>query len=120
VTPDQRPTPVTVAANAPTQSAPITSARRVQEVQTETGVKEAPTQASIEQLQRISDDLQRRVSGVAPELQFSVDQGSGRSMIKVTDRLTSEVIRQIPSEEALQINKGLDRFQQGLLLNRKA
>lgn len=77
-------------------------------------------QPSSEELKRITEALQRRINPVAPELQFSVDQDTGRSIIKITDRTTNEVIRQIPSEEALQINKGLDRFEKGFLLDRKA
>jgi flagellar protein FlaG len=77
-------------------------------------------QPSSEELKRITEALQRRIDPVAPELQFSVDQDTGRSIIKITDRTTNEVIRQIPSEEALQINKGLDRFEKGFLLDRKA
>jgi flagellar protein FlaG len=68
---------------------------------------------------KISEELQRKVGGVTAELQFSVDESSGRSVIKVTDRATSDVIRQIPSEEALQISEGLDRYQKGLLVSRK-
>jgi flagellar protein FlaG len=69
--------------------------------------------------QKISEELQRKVDGVTAELQFSVDESSGRSVIKVTDRATSDVIRQIPTEEALQISEALDQYQKGLLVNRK-
>jgi flagellar protein FlaG len=80
----------------------------------------APRQASAEELKRISDDLQQRASAVAPELRFAVDSSSGRTVIQITDQSTDKVIRQIPSEEALQISEDMDRFQKGLLLNRKA
>ena len=36
-------------------------------------------------------------------LQFSVDDASGRMVIKVTDTETNEVIRQIPPEQVLAI-----------------
>lgn len=52
-------------------------------------------------------------------LEFSVDEDSGRQLIKLIDTKTKEVIRQIPSEEALQIAKALDKFQ-GLLIHNKA
>ena len=76
-------------------------------------------QVMSEELQRASEELQRRISAVAPELQFSVDHDSGRTIIKVTDPATDELIRQIPEEEVLRLNKELDRLQ-GLLLNRQA
>jgi flagellar protein FlaG len=86
----------------------------VQDVQ-----RSAGTQPSSAELRRITEDLQRRLSIVAPELEFSVDESSGRSIVKATDRTTHEVIRQFPSEEMLQIAKGIERFQKGLLLNSK-
>jgi len=46
------------------------------------------------------------------ELRFSVDEDSGRTVIKVMDLSTKEVIRQIPNEEALifarKLNEGAD------------
>ena len=72
------------------------------------------------EVQRMTAELQRRVSAVAPELVFSIDESIGRSVIQITDSATKEVIRQIPSEDILQINKALERFQQGILLNKQA
>jgi len=74
----------------------------------------------VQEIKRASDDLQQRVAKLAPELQFSVDEISGRSIIKFTDRATHEVIRQFPSEEALHITRVMDQFQRGLLFNRNA
>lgn len=75
-------------------------------------------QLTTEEFKRASEELQRRIQVVAPELQFSVDHDSGRTIIKVTDPATNEIIRQIPSEEVLALNKELDRFQ-SLLLSHK-
>jgi len=80
----------------------------------------AQAKASPEEIQRASADLQRRVNTLAPELQFSVDETSGRSIIKFTDRATNEVIRQFPTEEALALTRAMDQFQRGLIFNRKA
>jgi flagellar protein FlaG len=85
-----------------------------------TSAAASPAQpASSDDLKRATQELQRRISLMAPELQFSVDEESGRSIIKVTDPVTKEVIRQIPSEQALKLNQALDQFR-GLLVNRKA
>jgi flagellar protein FlaG len=59
------------------------------------------------------------VQSVASKLQFSLDQDSGRTVVKVVDTETEEVLRQFPSEEMLSISKSIDRMQ-GLLINRKA
>lgn len=77
-------------------------------------------QPSVQELMRVSADLQRKVEALALEIQFSVDQSTGRTLIEVTDRATSKVIRQIPSDEALQIGKQIDNFQRHLLLDQKA
>ena len=53
---------------------------------------------------KISDFVQN----LQRDLQFSVDQDSGRTVIKVVDSETEQVIRQIPSEEMLRIAERLD------------
>ncbi len=52
-------------------------------------------------------------------LEFSIDEESHRTVVKVVDQQTKELIRQMPSVEALEIAKALDRVQ-GLLINQKA
>lgn len=42
------------------------------------------------------------------ELQFSVDKDSGDAVIKVVDRATDEVLRQIPGEDVLRLRKRLE------------
>ncbi len=59
------------------------------------------------------------VQPIANNLEFSVDDDTGKTVIKVMDSSTKEVIRQIPSEEILEIARALDRLQ-GLLLRQKA
>ena len=72
-----------------------------------------------DELRKISQQMQQKAASMSPELRFSVDQDSGRTVIKVTDRSTDEVVRQIPTDEALQISKDMAQFQKGLLLNQK-
>jgi flagellar protein FlaG len=52
-------------------------------------------------------------------LQFSVDESTGTTVVKLIDKETNEVLRQIPSKEMLSIARALDRVQ-GLLVNAKA
>lgn len=59
-----------------------------------------------EALKRINTVLQIR----APGLEFSVDDDSARAIVKVIDTNTNEVIRQMPSKEALEIAKALERL----------
>lgn len=54
-----------------------------------------------------------------PQLAFSIDEESNRTIVRVTDASTGELIRQLPSEEALAIARSLDKMQ-GLLLKQQA
>jgi flagellar protein FlaG len=51
-------------------------------------------------------------------LQFSVDEGSGDTIVKVIDSETDKVVRQIPSEEVLDARNAIEKFR-GLLLEVK-
>ena len=79
-----------------------------------------PAPPSAQELHAAVSSIQAKVSAISPELQFSIDQTSGRSLIMVTDQSTKDVLWQFPSEAAIEISKALDIFQKGALLNRKA
>ena len=54
------------------------------------------------------------------DLYFSVDEGSGRVVVKVIDSETREVIRQIPSEEVIALAQDLGlKESAGMLLHTK-
>jgi flagellar protein FlaG len=52
-------------------------------------------------------------------LEFNVDQSSGRTIVRVVDVETQQVIRQIPSEEMVELARVLERLE-GLLLSKRA
>ena len=58
------------------------------------------------------------VNGLGLGLQFHIDEVSGRSIIKVVDVETGEVVRQIPSEEVLTFLHQFDEGK-GLILSRR-
>lgn len=61
------------------------------------------------------------VQSLSRDLQFTVDDDSGRTVIKVLDTETKEVIRQIPPEELLRIATYLtDNHGSSLLLKEQA
>ena len=62
--------------------------------------------------------VQEFVNYVASDIEFSIDEDSGQTVVKVIDRATKEVLRQIPSEEMLELAKALDKLQ-GLLLRQE-
>jgi flagellar protein FlaG len=65
------------------------------------------------------EKLNQAVQGFSDSLQFSVEEETKLSVVKLIDTKTKEVIRQFPSEEAISIAKAIDRFQ-GLLIKDRA
>ncbi len=65
------------------------------------------------------EDAVQHLATHASSLQFSVNQDNGRTIVRVVDRETQKLIRQMPSEEAIAISKSIDRMQ-GFLLKMKA
>jgi len=57
----------------------------------------------------VVSDLNELVRDLHRELQFSVDKDSGDTVIKVIDKETEEVVRQIPSEELMHLRKRLEQ-----------
>ncbi len=72
-----------------------------------------------EQVKQAVQKIQGTVDNLAHNLRFSIDEDTGKTIIKVMDAHTNEVIRQIPSKEAVEIARTLDKVQ-GLLFNGKA
>ena len=91
-----RPDPV-VTTGAPVQHRPVT---------------ESEVSAAVEAL----NDFARKN---ASTLDFSKDEETGKTIVKVVDTATDTVIRQIPSEEAISIAKSIDKMQ-GVLINHTA
>lgn len=62
-----------------------------------------PVAPDAKALQTALDKMTAHVQNLQRALQFSVDEESGETIVKVVDTETKEVIRQIPSEELLAI-----------------
>ena len=84
-----------------------------------TPAQNASPQASVEELKRAVTTINNVMQRANLNLQFSVDTDSKRTVVKMVDTSTGELIRQYPSETTLAISRGIDQFQQGLLLTRK-
>lgn len=88
-------------------------------------VDSASTQAqplSASQLKEVVDSANQAMQKAGQALEFSVDPDSNKPVIKMVDKETGELIRQIPSDEMLAISHSIDQFlqRQGLLLSQKA
>lgn len=75
-------------------------------------------QPSREQIDQAMKEVKQALPFQARDLQFSIDNETGRTVIKIVDPATKEVIRQMPSEELLAITRALDKFT-GLLAKQK-
>lgn len=64
-----------------------------------------------QQLSEALDVINKAVADSRKSLNFSTDEISGRSVIKVVDSTTDEVIRQIPTEEILKVAQDVKRLQ---------
>ncbi|PID42455.1 MAG: flagellar biosynthesis protein FlaG [Proteobacteria bacterium] len=60
-----------------------------------------------EQLEKAVTRLNDYIQSVQRDLHFNVDDDSGRMVVKVVDRNTNEVVRQIPDEVALNMARNL-------------
>jgi flagellar protein FlaG len=110
-----------VASSVPLVAPALVAAAQPQPaVQSKPGAEPAKTEPTPEQLKHATEELQRKVGELAPDLQFSVDQSSGQSIIKFTDKTTNEVIRQYPSKDILHLNQVLASLQIGFVVNKKA
>ena len=75
--------------------------------------------ASRKEVEAAVATIQDFVQSVSRSLNFSLEEGSGRVVVKVTDAGSGDVIRQIPSEEALQLAENLSEVR-SLLFQAKA
>ncbi|WP_075792888.1 flagellar protein FlaG [Massilia putida] len=98
-------------------SAAGTTAANPSRMQTDPAVKTAaPTREEVDSAVK---KLNESLPGSSQTLQFSVDHDSKEIVVKLIDQNTQEVVRQIPSAEALRIAKSIDKMQ-GLLIHQKA
>ncbi|MGI2171647.1 flagellar protein FlaG [Shewanella sp. MF05960] len=78
-------------------------------------VQEAEQEVDKAQLQQVASDLTNMVAMMQKGLKFSVDDASGKQVIKVQDVSSGDIIRQIPSEEALKLAEKLSEVS-GILM----
>lgn len=71
--------------------------------QTEAGT----TPASKEQLGGAVDDMNKFVQSLGRDIKFSLDDSTDQVVVKVVDKASGDVIRQMPSEEALKLSKNM-------------
>jgi len=79
----------------------------------------AQSEPSIAQVTQAVKKINTAMESQAQGIEFSVDSSSHRIVVKIVDQQNNQVIRQIPSKEALAIADSLDKTQ-GLLIKQQA
>jgi flagellar protein FlaG len=79
------------------------------------------SEPKLQQLQQAVQNINRTLQASrSTSLEFSVDQSTRRTVVKVVDKESGDLIRQIPSDAALAIAESIGEFQKGLLLKQEA
>lgn len=71
-------------------------------------VTEQEPESSAQTVEQAASSIQGYVQSIRRDLNFAVDDSSGRVVVKVTDSVSGDVIRQIPSEDALKLAENLE------------
>lgn len=81
------------------------------------GIAEAslPTREAVA---KAAADLQQFVQAMGRNLSFSVDETTGYHVVRVVNPTTGELVRQLPSEELLQIARDFERLNNVLVSQR--
>ena len=87
---------------------PVNSAGAAVLVQAEKPQPANPQVQGRESMEEAVSSIKAFAQSVQRNLNFSLDDSTGRVVVKVTDGDSGELIRQIPSEDALRLAESLD------------
>lgn len=68
------------------------------------------TESERDTLDTAVSGLQEHTQSIQRNLNFSINESTGRTVVEVKDMATGEVIRQLPTEEALRLAESLDEM----------
>jgi flagellar protein FlaG len=78
------------------------------------------TQPSNEEVREAVREISKKMEAASPgSFEFSIDKDARMTLVRITDRKTGDLIRQVPAPELVELAKDLDRMQ-GLLLKQQA
>jgi len=104
--------PITLEGATPTRVSPVVAPEQMQRVEDIVAIqndeeKEVSVGEQAENLQGAVSQINDYVQNLQRNLQFRVDEETGKDVVTVIDTASEEVIRQIPSEEALELARRL-------------
>lgn len=68
------------------------------------------TETERDSLEEAVSNLEDFTQSIQRSLSFSINEHTGRTVVEVTDKATGEVIRQLPSEDALRLAESLEEM----------
>ena len=77
---------------------------------TATQQSEPSAESAREPVEKAISSIQGFAQSIRRDLNFDLDDSSGRVVVKVTDSVSGDVIRQIPSEDALRLAENLEEI----------
>lgn len=95
--------------DAPTQAA---------EIQAQTAARVESAQETVDKLERATDQLNDLMLNGQRSLSFSVDKNADQVVVQVVDKSTQELVRQIPTPEALKLAQHIEGMI-GVIFNRQ-
>ncbi|WP_341675068.1 flagellar protein FlaG [Niveibacterium sp. SC-1] len=115
-----RPAAETIPSSSTQAAAPTLTPQAVEA--TQAAAQSGSSRLQPEQVKQAVDALKEAFKSVAQDLQFSIDEDTGKTVVKIVDAVTKDVIRQIPGEEVLVIAKALGKLDKlhGVLVKQQA
>ena len=92
----------------------VQAAAAVNKSQQHSSFGQAP-EVSTEQLTEMAEQVEKFVGSFTRELKFRVDEDSSRNVVTVIDTKSGDTIRQIPTEELLDVIARLNEASGGLI-----
>ena len=77
------------------------------------------TTLTTEQLHQLANDLNDHIHILNTKVSFFIDENTGNAVIRISDRETDEVLREIPTQEMLKLASKLAEVI-GIIVDRKA
>ncbi len=95
------------------------SLRKIQkEVEQQTKEAQAERKISSEELQRLLEEIKRKFDMLSKYLKIDIDQELEIPVVKIMERDTNKVVRQIPPDYLLELMKRIDQLL-GLLVEKE-
>lgn len=106
---------VSLIPDADSTPAPAPTPRPAPPVVSTVTAPEPVTRSALDTLKAVAADLQSYVNSNGRELEFRVDESSGLTVVTVRNSQTGDLIRQIPSDEAVRIARAIGNGRNALV-----